>query len=190
MTRYHWIVVFGAAVLEDGQPSGVLKRRIEGGYSAWRRLDNARFILSGAAADHRPSEASVMRDTLLAKGVPAEAMILDETSRDTFASALATWRLLKDRADVRRVWVCTSAFHTPRCRLLIRMQGFRTGQVHVPRAATREWQPRYLYWTLREVPALPWDGFLMLLELARRHIARPRRDRRSQPRRGSRSKRS
>lgn len=180
MTRHHWIVVFGAAVQADGQPSGVLKRRIEGGYSAWRRLDNARFILSGAAADHRPSEASVMRDTLLAKGVPAAAMILDETSHDTFASAVATWRLLKDRRDVRRVWVCTSAFHTPRCRLLVRMQGFRTGQVHVPRATTREWQPRYLYWTLREVPALPWDAFLMLIELVRRRfsgIVRPSRPR-------------
>lgn len=168
-----WIVIFGAAVRDDGTPSGVLKRRIEGGYSAWRRLPQARLLLSGAAADHRPSEAAVMRDVLLAKGVPEDALLLDESSRDTFDSALAAWRLLGPAHPDIRLWACSSGFHNPRCRLLLRLQGFRTGAVQIPPSRHRLSRGKYLYWCLREIPAIPWDAFLMVIELIRRRRTRP-----------------
>ena len=67
------------------------------------------------------------------------------------------------------VYACTSAYHLPRCRLLLRLAGIKARACPPPPvpAATSHWL-RWC-WRLRETPALPYDALLMLvLHLARR----------------------
>jgi len=161
-----WIVVFGAAVKPGGRPSGVLKRRIEGAYSAWRLMPDATILATGGVGRHGPAEAAVIGERLLARGVPAEAVIAECCSRDTLESALACAAILRARQDVGRVWICTSAFHSPRCRLLMWLLGLTIGHVHIPPARTMRQRWHLAWWTLRELVALPWDALLVLAHRA------------------------
>ena len=156
-----WIVVFGAGVRSDGRPSDVLRRRIEGAAIAWRRLPEAGIIATGGVGRHGPAEAIVIRDGLVARGVPAAAVLVEPESRDTLESALACAAILRAQPDVGRVRVCTSCFHRWRCMILLRILGFRTGAVRV---ASPPWPPgaRLLLWILKEPVVLPWDMFLAL----------------------------
>jgi vancomycin permeability regulator SanA len=157
-----YILVFGATVRPGGEPSPVLRRRIEGAYSAWRLMPSAKLILSGGVGRHGPAEALVMHRELAGRGVPEADLLLDTESCDTLASARACVAILESRSDVGQVWVCTSAFHAPRCRLLMRLQGVSTGIVHVPPAETLFARWSGFYWVLRECLALPWDAALLL----------------------------
>jgi uncharacterized SAM-binding protein YcdF (DUF218 family) len=169
------IIVFGAAVRPDGTPSDVLRRRVEGGYSAWRLLPGSRLLLTGGIGRHGPAEALVMADLLRAKGVPEGDLVLDQESRDTLESVRATARILQGLPDLGRPWVCTSAFHAPRCWALLRLLGWRPGIVHIPLAASWAIRSTVLYWIAREALALPWDAFLVLLRGSRAPQPRPSR---------------
>jgi uncharacterized SAM-binding protein YcdF (DUF218 family) len=71
--------------------------------------------------------------------------------------------------DSDPVYACTSAYHLPRCLLLLRLAGIKARACPPPPvpAATSKWL-RW-YWRLRETPALPYDALLMLvLRLTRR----------------------
>ena len=157
------IIIFGAAVRPDGTPSGVLRRRVEGGYSAWRLLPGARFLLTGGVGRHGPAEAVVMADLLRAKGVPESDLVLDAVSGDTLESVRAVAGILAAMPDLRRAWICTSAFHAPRCWALLRLLGWKAGIVHIPMAANWAARSTVLYWIAREVVALPWDALHVLL---------------------------
>ena len=43
----HYYVIFGAAVRPDGQPSGTLRRRVEGAWQLATRPPPCKFIVTG-----------------------------------------------------------------------------------------------------------------------------------------------
>ena len=109
---------------------------------------------TGAIGRYGPSEASLMRDLLMVWGVPEAQIMLEETGTDTLSSALACAALLRASPD-EAVYAASSAYHLPRCLMLLRM-------ADVP--AQRCPPPRYRlepYWILREAVAVPWDAWLM-----------------------------
>lgn len=101
------VVVFGAAVREDG-PSVTLRLRAMRGATLYQQGFAPVVVCSGGTRGG-VSEPRVMADLLLAHGVPASALILDEegvTTRATLESlnALAGGTL-------RRVLAVSSPFH-------------------------------------------------------------------------------
>lgn len=158
-----YYVIFGAAVRPDGSPSGTLARRVEGAWKLGGVSQQARYLPTGAIGEHGPSEASVMRQLLLRRGVANDEILLEERGTDTLSSVVECAKILEARDDVRSITVCTSPYHIPRCRLLFRLAGVATrrGDMRSDLSAlgTRSW----LYYVLREVAATPWDAILMLL---------------------------
>ncbi len=161
LDRRDVLLVFGAAIRRSGKPSPALRRRLEAAVEAGKRAKDPLFVVSGAAAGDGPPEAMVMRQTLLEHGVPDNAIQLDTLSRDTLEQARRCAAILDGLPKPGRVVVCTSAFHQPRCRLLLGMLGFRTEGTPMPaeRASigTRGW----LYYVLRECAATVWDTVLL-----------------------------
>lgn len=105
-----------------------------------------KLILSGAAADKTgPSNAEAMRRQALMEGVPAAAIILEETSETTKQNAANTHDLFTDN-DIRSVILVTSAYHQRRAGLEF---GQRAGTniriVNHPVASDNQWSP--LWWT-------------------------------------------
>jgi uncharacterized SAM-binding protein YcdF (DUF218 family) len=154
------IVIFGAAVRPDGQPSGVLRDRVAAAARFGRKFAAPLFIPTGGRGRHGPSEASVMRRQLLDAGYPDAAILLEDTGQDTLSSVRAVRRLLRDTGVRAPVFAATSGYHLPRCLALLRLAGIAARPCPPPVAPAD--QPRRWYWRLREIPALPYDAALTL----------------------------
>lgn len=153
------IVIFGAAVRPDGEPSGTLRHRVDAALRFSRGFQRPVFIPTGAKGRYGDAEATVMARQLQDAGIPREAIRPELTGTDTLSSVIAVARMIPVRSPV---YACTSLYHLPRCVLLLRFAGIPARACDPPPvpAATR-WSKRW-YWRLREVPALPYDGALIL----------------------------
>ncbi len=157
-------IIFGAAVRPDGSPSGVLRRRVEAALASARDDLDGLFLVTGAVGRFGPSEAVVMATLLEEAGVSPERILLEEAGTDTLSSALRCCEILEARRNgVGRILVCTSAFHAPRCRRLLRLLGVRASVATASRDRRGSRPLRHLYFVLREAPASVWDVTLVLL---------------------------
>ena len=162
------IVIFGAAVRPDGQASGTLCRRVEAAARYGEALPiPPLYRPTGAKGRVCDAESTVMARLLREGfGVPQDRIAEEPTGTDTFSSAVAVLAMLRDHAGP--VLVATSAYHLPRCVLLLRLGGLPARAVPPPEApAAPGWRKRW-WWRLREVPALPYDAALMLWHRATR----------------------
>jgi vancomycin permeability regulator SanA len=155
------ILIFGAAVRPDGHPSTTLQRRVETAIACAKYHPNARFVPTGAVGRHGPSEASVMAAQLMKSGVSRDRILLEETGTDTLSSVRAIWRLSREHGPMGHVMVATSAYHLPRCLILLYLIGIPAMPCKM---VSKPGGPRWKrwYWRFREVPALPYDAFLLL----------------------------
>ena len=156
------IVIFGAAVRPDGRPSETLRRRVAAAAAFATRFPAALFIPTGAIGRFGPSEASVMTDQLRREHRTEWSFIQEETATDTLSSVRAVRRILRDREITGPVYAATSAYHLPRCLLLLRLAGIPARPCPPPvQSATADLWLRW-YWRLREVPAIPYDAMLVI----------------------------
>lgn len=163
-----FIVIFGAAVRADGSPSGALKDRVGAAVRFGERLlPRPIYVVTGGQGRFGPPEAEVMAGLLARHGIEPDHIMLEPRSRNTLRSAVAVARLLR-RMDAP-VYAATSAYHMPRCVLLLGLAGLdahRSTPAIGPASskALRRW-----WWRLREIPAIPVDATIMtLLRLTRR----------------------
>jgi uncharacterized SAM-binding protein YcdF (DUF218 family) len=156
------VVIFGAAVRPDGQPSATLRRRVEAAARFGVTLDRPLYLPTGGIGRYGPAESAVMARLLREAGVAPADIAEEPTGTDTFSSAVACTRLLRARGHQGPVFAASSAYHLPRCVLLLRLAGLPTHACPAPPhpAATGRW--KRWYWRLREVPALPYDAVLVL----------------------------
>ncbi len=164
------IIIFGAAVRPDGQPSLTLRRRVEAAARFGATLHRPLYLPTGGVGRHGAAEAKVMATLLREAGIAAADILPETTATDTLSSALACTRLLRARHHGGPVLAASSAYHLPRCVLLLRLAGWPARACPAPPfpAATRRW--KRWYWRLREVPALPYDAALMLWARLRRRV--------------------
>lgn len=147
------IVVLGARVLEDGQPSPTLRARAAHAAGLYTRGLAPRLVFSGGIGDFGASEASVARDVAVSLGVPRKACVLEEQSHSTAQNAARSAETLR-ALGLRSVIVVSDPYHLPRARRLFRAQGLEVSASPVLNAPRHlAWTSR-LYWTLREVAAL------------------------------------
>jgi uncharacterized SAM-binding protein YcdF (DUF218 family) len=153
------IIIFGAAVRPDGTPSETLRHRVRAAARFGKRFARPLFIPTGAKGRHGEAEAAVMARLLIDAGFPAETIHPEYTGTDTLSSVRAVARMVRDQSPI---YACTSAYHLPRCLVLLRLAGVRARPCPPPPvpAAASLWV-RW-YWRLRETPALPYDALLML----------------------------
>jgi len=89
------IVVMGAAQY-DGRPSPVFAARLDHGVALFLAGDAPRLVVTGGkAAGDRTTEAAVGRAFAIERGVPAEAVVVEDQSRTTLESVRAVAALLK-----------------------------------------------------------------------------------------------
>lgn len=158
------IVIFGAAVRPGGRPSAALHRRVEAAAAFSVRFTAPLFVPTGGVGRHGPSEASVMRRLLVECGMAPGRILLEESGTDTLSSARAVARLLQANGLDAPVFAASSAFHLPRCVLLLRLFGVPARAAGPPWvSAGSRWTTR-AWWWLREAAALPYDLILALIE--------------------------
>ncbi len=157
------IVVFGAAVREDGTPSPALAHRIAGAVAAAGHYPAAELFCTGGVGQHGASEASVMA-RLIDTAIDPARVHCDETSSDTLQSVRAAAAFMRERGHIIAI-ACTDRYHQPRVRMLFALAGVRCRGLamgHVGNAA-------YLRWMrLREAIAIPYDLIAGIGQLRRK----------------------
>lgn len=143
-------LLLGAAVWPGAKPSPTLRRRTAHAAALWHRGEVAWVVACGGIGRHPPAEAAVMRDLLLAAGVPAEAIRLEDRSRSTHENLLLARPILGALGATAAV-IVTDPTHAPRARLIARGLGIAATSSS-PSLRGRRWRP-VLSQALREVPA-------------------------------------
>jgi uncharacterized SAM-binding protein YcdF (DUF218 family) len=153
------IVIFGAAVRPDGKPSQTLRRRVEAAALFGSRFSRPLFIPTGGQGRFGDAEAAVMTRLLKEAGFSETSILQENTGTDTMSSVRAVARLVRSQSPI---YACTSAYHLPRCLMLLRLAGIAARPCPPPVASAPSSRWLRWYWRLRETPALPYDALLML----------------------------
>ncbi len=148
------IVVLGARAYADGRPSDMLRDRAMTGIKLYHEGVAPKLIFTGGPGDGAFSEAHVMRSLALAKGVPDEAIVMDDAGVNTQASARNVARMLDAN---ERVVLVSHGYHLPRSRMLFVRAGVEATSV----PAEVRYTPRKLpVYVVRESIALVWYYFM------------------------------
>ncbi len=153
------IVIFGAAVRPGGQPSGAMLDRVRAAFRLGERLPDVLYMPTGGVGQHGPAEAEVMAGLLRDRGVPSDHIRTEPTGTNTISSVRACARML--RGHTGPVYAATSAYHLPRCVLLLRLAGLQARACPPSLGAASSSLRKRWYWRLREVPAIPVDAALL-----------------------------
>lgn len=140
-------VVLGSKVHESGRPSALLADRLDRALDLYREGRVRRVLVSGALGREGHQEADVMADYLIARGVPAAAVLRDPEGWTTYHTALHTADLLERHGWTRAIAV-SSYYHQSRCRLAFERAG--VPEVLTARARFRP-TPRDAYSIPREL---------------------------------------
>lgn len=98
------------------------RRRMEYAVRWWREHEHARLVISGREfRGDRPPRASLLAGYARALGMPADALLLERRSLNTWQSARSVAELFPPPA---RIALVTSAMHMPRARAAFRAAGF------------------------------------------------------------------
>ena len=83
--QYDYIIIHGAG-LDGPRPTPLLAGRIDKALELWNKQhQHGKFVVSGGqGADEIVSEAQAMRDYLLEKGVPGDAILMEDKSTTTW----------------------------------------------------------------------------------------------------------
>lgn len=147
------VVVLGAQVYSWG-PSILLADRLDTACDYLNDHPGIPVVVSGGQGpDEHATEASVMRDYLISKGVEPDRIWLEEQSHNTKENLMYTGELLVARGldpDTIHLAVVSNGFHLTRVRMLAERQGLDISTLAAP--ATHF--PSKVQSYIREAPAL------------------------------------
>jgi uncharacterized SAM-binding protein YcdF (DUF218 family) len=115
------IVVLGAAEY-NGRPSPVLRARLQHALELWRAGYAPRLMTTGGAGgDPRYTEGIVGRDYLVQKGVPLEAIIVEEESETTVHTIAAVSEIMR-RMSLKSAILVSDGYHIFRAKKMLQSQ--------------------------------------------------------------------
>jgi vancomycin permeability regulator SanA len=121
-------LVLGAGVDADGRPSNALRSRIDAAAELYRAGAVRHLLVSGDNSSVDYDEVTVMRDELVARGVPLAAITRDHAGFDTYDSCVRA----KEIFGVRDAVVVTQDFHIDRAVYTCRQVGVEADGLRVP----------------------------------------------------------
>ena len=146
--KLDYILVLGAQV-KGTVPSRSLSYRLEEALAAAQDWPEAKLILSGGQGEgEQITEAACMKNYLLAHGVPAGRLILEENSTSTMENLRFSDALTG--CSKASCGIISNDFHLCRCLLLARKNNY----TYVCGIPARSDKVIFLHCTLREIAAL------------------------------------
>jgi uncharacterized SAM-binding protein YcdF (DUF218 family) len=157
------IIVLGSGLRRNGEPGDALYRRSIWAAEAYAKgLAPVVICTGGQAENQRRSEASACAEVLVGRGVPADAIVLEDSSRSTQQNAIYTRDIMAVNGW-RDAVLITDSFHMLRASWIFDSEGVPHHDYPVP----REWVRDRFYWQhlAREVLALHWQAFIEIFDL-------------------------
>jgi uncharacterized SAM-binding protein YcdF (DUF218 family) len=162
------IVVLGAGLRPDDSPGPALTRRSNLGADLWEQGRAAAIICTGGITDRATiSEAEGCEQILLARGVPPEAILLEDTSRSTEENALNARAMMQARGW-QTVLLVSDSYHLLRAQWIFEQVGI---PVSISPVLVEDIPPiDYVVAVGREVLAFHWQAFKVVFRLPFTHI--------------------
>ncbi len=138
------IIVLGAAEYR-GRPSPVLEARLN--HALWLYLKGmAPHIITtgGAGGDPVFTEGSVGRSYLAARGVPPEAISVENEGEST-ARTVAAVREMMDRLNYKSAIVVSDGYHIFRVKRMLESRGLKVYGSPRPSVPAGGWREKWLY---------------------------------------------
>lgn len=151
------ILVLGASVTPDGEPSSILKDRLDTGVALYKQGAAPKMIMSGDNSTEVYNEVLAMKNYAIAQGVPSEAIFCDHAGFSTYESMYRARNIF----NVERMIVVTQTYHLYRA--LYSANGLGIDAVGVA-SDLRPYQNQN-YYDMREIPARTKDFFKTLLKI-------------------------
>ncbi len=116
------ILVLGAAEYR-GRPSPVLRARLDHAFELYsRRLAPRIMTTGGAGGDPVFTEGGVGRSYLIGRGVPSEAIIVENESESTVESLAMAGEIMR-RMELHSVIVVSDGYHIYRVKKMLQFRG-------------------------------------------------------------------
>ncbi len=103
-------LVFGAGLSAGGEPSPILRQRVETAMSLYRQGKVRKLLVSGDNTDPFHDETKAMRRYAIDRGLPAEDVVGDYAGVSTWDTCYRA----KEIFGVERAVLVTQGFHLPR----------------------------------------------------------------------------
>jgi SanA protein len=140
-------IVFGAGLWRNGQPTPVLRDRVQVAADLFFAGKVEKLIMSGDNRFVEYNEPGAMRDYALDLGVPDTAIVLDYAGQRTYDTCYRARKIF----GVKEAILVTQSFHLPRALYTCNMLGIPSVGVA---SDLQVYQRRaWFYWSLREIPA-------------------------------------
>jgi vancomycin permeability regulator SanA len=139
-------VVLGNTVNADGKPSARLQARLDKTIELYQQRVFKNTIVSGGLGKEGFDEAIVMKQYLVAHGIPSTQIYVDSQGNTTYLTAKRAAQLMTEH-NWQSAIAISQYFHLPRTKLALQRFGIKT--VHTAHADFFEL--RDLYSTVREV---------------------------------------
>lgn len=139
-------LVLGNKVEDDGTSSPRLQARLDKTLELYHAGYFQIIIVSGGIGKEGYDEAKVMRDYLVANGIPSASIIMDNAGINTYASAKNTSQIIRQQ-KLNSVFIISQYFHLPRIRLALKCFGVSA----IYSAHADFFEARDIYSLLREV---------------------------------------
>lgn len=129
--HYDVAVVLGGMAEWDNNHERLSMRR--GGDRIWQAIHLYhlgkvdKLLISGAngdVIDKGLNEAVQFRDVLIAEGIPAEDILIDSLSKNTWQNAVESKKIVDQYPEIESVLLITSALHMPRSEACFKKAGF------------------------------------------------------------------
>lgn len=143
------IIVLGALVQPDGQPSYMLKDRLDVAYELYTAGLALKILVSGDHGTRSYDEVNNMRKYLEGRGVPTEAVFMDHAGFDTYDTMFRA----RDIFMVHSAIVVTQKYHLYRAVYLAESMGLEAQGV----ACDRYKSSMQFYYDIREFAARTKD---------------------------------
>lgn len=146
--------------VSGGDTTARTDKAIESYRHGWAPL----LIFSGAAEDKAgPSNAMAMRQYAIAKGVPAEAILIEELSENTRQNAELTRNLLVSR-NIKDVILITSGYHERRASLEFKART-KDDQIMIRTMPTYDRDWHWWWWVTPQGWYLAFSEFIRIITL-------------------------
>ena len=139
------ILVLGARVWGNGQPSGILKDRINTGVDLYEVGASDRLLMSGDHGQDDYDEVNAMKDYAIERGVDPDVIFMDHAGFSTYESLYRA----RDVFQIKTVVIVSQQYHLYRALYIARALGLDAYGVSCD---TREYNS-YLLFDLRETLA-------------------------------------
>lgn len=137
-------IVFGAGLTRSGHPTPILRDRVETGVQLYFAGKAQKLLMSGDNRSPDHDEPGAMRNYAVSLGVPADAIVLDNSGDRTYDTCYRARAIF----GLNSALLVTQKFHLPRALFLCRALGLNAVGVE---ANNRHYWPLSLFvWNLRE----------------------------------------